>query len=440
MDSNKCPDIIDLSESLLRELSALYMSPTASDVVFIVEEERIFAHKFVLVLRCEYFRLMFASGLRECVSNEVVVKETPVSAFKEVLYFMYTGVIHLNNKKVDDIIDVLFLGHRYEMHELVTAVTDYLGHNITNDNVCAIHETASLFAISPLLENCHQFILGNGYQLLSNGSLLSLSPKTLIQLLSSDDFCAEELDVFNAIIKYLQMNAEITAEVAEELVSTVRLHLISWNDMIAYVWPSGFFAREELLMSIDNRPKTGDNYRKCVAPVLDLGSISQFIVEKSVLYSHKFEPNLSVVQKIPGCVTFDMDCLRFANYMELEFGNCCRTGYSYYVEVSTDSVKWERVADYMDYQCYSTQCIYFPKTAVKQLRIYCGLSGGTNFILNDLKLMIKEFPKNMYHNSRGKSDLDYGSYNPNKTYAPIYGTHHDISSKAKHFKRFGLKS
>ncbi|CAG2121596.1 unnamed protein product, partial [Medioppia subpectinata] len=210
---------------------------------------------------------MFSSGLRESIDNEVEVNETPIDAFKSVLYFMYTGVIHLHNKKVDDIIDVLYLSHRYEMHELVSAITEYLELNINKNNVCLIHATASLFNMCPLLENCHQFILRKGYKLLSNSSLLSLSSQTLIQLFSSDEFCAEEIDIFNAIMKYIKLNPELNEELCEELISTVRLHLICWNDLIAYVWPSGFFAREELMTSIDNRPKISNNYRRCVKPV-----------------------------------------------------------------------------------------------------------------------------------------------------------------------------
>ena len=110
MDSNKSTDYIDVSQSLLKELSSLYMSEKYSDFVFIVENERIFAHKFILCLRCDYFRLMFSSGLREAIHNEVEVKETPINAFKHVLYFMYSGRICLKNKKIEDIIDILFLG------------------------------------------------------------------------------------------------------------------------------------------------------------------------------------------------------------------------------------------------------------------------------------------------------------------------------------------
>ena len=129
-------------------------------------------------------------------------------------------------------------GHRYEMHDLVQSVTQYLGYHINEDNVCEIHATAALFSLSPLVSRCQDFMLNNGYKMLSNPSLMSLNSKTVIQLLSSDNFCAEEIDVFNSVVKYIQTN-DLDEETYQKLVATVRLPLISWNDLIAYVWPSG---------------------------------------------------------------------------------------------------------------------------------------------------------------------------------------------------------
>ena len=197
----------------------------------------------------------------------------------------------------------------------------------------------------------------------------------------------------------------------------------------------GFFGKEELLGAIDGRAEVTDNYRnyrKCVEPITNLKSISNFVVEKSALHIRKYEQNLSVILKIPGSFTIDFDGIRFINYIELDFGNCDKTGYSYYIEVSSNG-EWKRVADYTDYRCHSTQYIFFAKTAVESIRIYCSYcrGGGTNFILNDFKSMIREVPSNLYNSSKNKWDLDYSSQNVNKCHAPLYGPQFDLSSKAK---------
>ncbi|XP_054163405.1 BTB/POZ domain-containing protein 9-like [Oppia nitens] len=448
-------DRIDLSDALLAQLSGLYMNEMASDIVFIVDGQRICGHKFVVCLRCDYFRLMFGSGLRESISHEVEIKDTPITAFKDVLYFMYTGVIHLNNKSIDDIIDILYLGHRYEMRELVVAITDYMSLHITIDTVCVIHETASLFGLTSLERQCQQFMLYNGYQLLANDQLMTLDAQTLIQLLTSDEFCAEEIDIFNAVVKYIQINTACGSDTDEDtgrkLLATVRLSHISWNDLIAYVWPSGYYQRDELLSTIDNNNtntaagacnrQVVDNYRNnsrmCCKSIMSLQEMSPYLVEQSVLYCRRFDPNVSsIVQKIPGSVTFDLNCVHFCNYLELDFGNCEKTGYSYYIEVAADNSdhNWRRIIDYTDYRCHSVQYIYFSKTAVKRLRIHCtySKSGGTNFIINNIKLTVQDVPTKLYTNGlRGAGRLDtssdYTCHNTNKCYEPLYGPQLDIS-------------
>ena len=201
-------------------------------------------------------------------------------------------------------------------------------------------------------------------------------------------------------------------------------------------WISGHFGNEQLLSAIDGRAESTDNYqyyRKCVQPINSLKSISNFILEKSVLHSRKYEQNLSVILRIPGSFTIDFDSIHFINYMELDFGNCDKTGYAYYIEVSPDGSQWKRIVDYTDFRCHSTQYIYFNKTAVKSIRIYCShcKGGGTNFILNDFKCMIREVPSDLYNTSKNRTDLDFSSQNINKYFSPLYGPQLDLSSKTK---------
>ena len=207
--------------------------------------------------------------------------------------------------------------------------------------------------------------------------------------------------------------------------------MINWNSF----WLD-LFARDDLLTAIDYRKGQAldnyENYRKCCEPIVNLRSIAGYIVDKSVLHSHKYAQNLSVILKIPGSFTIAFDSIRFINYLELGFGNCDKTGYSYYIEVMTDG-HWKRMVDLTDYQCYSTQYLYFAKTAVKSIRVHCThcRGGGTNFIMDDMKCMLKEVPTHLYNSSRNKTDLDYSSQNINKSYAPLYGPQLDLSSRAR---------
>ena len=75
-----------------------------SDVKFIVGEERrhIFAHRCILVSRCEVFRAMFADKMVKESGKEVplVLSDVEPEIFMVVLEFIYTNCASINGKTV----------------------------------------------------------------------------------------------------------------------------------------------------------------------------------------------------------------------------------------------------------------------------------------------------------------------------------------------------
>jgi sugar lactone lactonase YvrE len=60
------------------------------DVCFVVEQERVHAHKGILSAWCEYFSSMFGAGFKEGNSAEMSIKGTASTAFKALLKYLYT--------------------------------------------------------------------------------------------------------------------------------------------------------------------------------------------------------------------------------------------------------------------------------------------------------------------------------------------------------------
>ena len=153
---------IDLSHLLLDQLSSLYLNANDSDIVFIIEGERIYAHKFVLILRCQYFRLMFSSGLKESIEKEIQLNETPLSAFKNVLNYIYTGRVKLNDKKIEDIVEILCLGHCYELEDLVSHLVSYIESSVSAENIYEVYYIAHLYGFKSLIDVCYNYLLSRG--------------------------------------------------------------------------------------------------------------------------------------------------------------------------------------------------------------------------------------------------------------------------------------
>jgi hypothetical protein len=67
----------------------LIESGSFHDVCFVVEQERVPAHRSHMSAMCEYFRSMFGAGFQEGDSAEIHIKGTSSVAFKALLRYLY---------------------------------------------------------------------------------------------------------------------------------------------------------------------------------------------------------------------------------------------------------------------------------------------------------------------------------------------------------------
>ena len=68
-----------------------FLSPDFSHVVIQVGGEEIPAHKIVLASRVPYFKRLFASGMKESVSDRIEIDASEEDSFKQVLEYIYPG-------------------------------------------------------------------------------------------------------------------------------------------------------------------------------------------------------------------------------------------------------------------------------------------------------------------------------------------------------------
>lgn len=84
-----------------KRLGSLVDNPLLSDVLFIVGNEKIgkkeiYAHKAILASYSEIFKAMFTSGMEECHSGKVEVKDIKPDIFRNLLQFIYSGSLKIS--------------------------------------------------------------------------------------------------------------------------------------------------------------------------------------------------------------------------------------------------------------------------------------------------------------------------------------------------------
>jgi len=79
-----------ISSPLKSNLESFVNNELYSDISFLVQGEKFFAHKIILASGSEHFRAMFRSGMKESDSAVIVLNDTKPRAFLALLHFLYT--------------------------------------------------------------------------------------------------------------------------------------------------------------------------------------------------------------------------------------------------------------------------------------------------------------------------------------------------------------
>jgi len=91
------------AESVRRVMSEYLNKQQFSDVTFVVEGRRLYAHRVLLTLFSEYFQRAFACGMRETFEPEIIIEGISFETFYALLEFLYTGKLKLADAQLSDV-------------------------------------------------------------------------------------------------------------------------------------------------------------------------------------------------------------------------------------------------------------------------------------------------------------------------------------------------
>jgi len=360
-----------------------------SDVTLVVESNRFNAHKVILAARSEYFRALLYGGMKESQLCEIELKDTPLTAFKHLLRYIYMGHMTLGNQKDELILEILGLAHKYGFQDLESAISDYLKAVLSIKNVCLVYGMAALYGLSKLMQSCCYFMDRHAGDVIQHESFSNLSRDSLRAIISRDSFCATEVDIFKAAAAWVKANADedfpSSVEENSDILSEVRLSLIPTQDLLKVVRPTNLVQPDILLDAIQARTEFRDmelKYRgfllleeNVATPkhgatvvngevknaLLD-GDSSNYDMERGFT-RHPIDDN----SEKGIIVKLGMQCI--INHFRMLLWDKDNRSYSYYIEVSMDQKDWVKVVDHSKYLCRSWQDLYFTPRVVRYIRI-----------------------------------------------------------------------
>jgi hypothetical protein len=134
----------------------LLEDPSFADVTFNIGGSRIPAHKNILVTRSDYFRAMFCGGMKENKQNEISICNIEQDIFKNVLEFLYTGNVEVNDK---NIVPMLTAAEMFQIDDLKAQCCQSFYDVVNLDNIVQLLLVADSYSEGTLKCLCKKYIL-----------------------------------------------------------------------------------------------------------------------------------------------------------------------------------------------------------------------------------------------------------------------------------------
>jgi RCC1 and BTB domain-containing protein len=183
------PNVIGATKSektLAFDLKKLLNNPARSDVTFIVNGQPIYAHRCIIMSRCEPLERMLDGPMRESQQNEIVLHEQIYDVYLALLEYLYTDRVEgLDPKSVqlEFALDLLAVADQYLLDPLKRMCEKAIHKSIDVDNVAYMLATADARQAHELRKKCFDFIMRHFGKVIGTKSFTELSKELLEEIL-----------------------------------------------------------------------------------------------------------------------------------------------------------------------------------------------------------------------------------------------------------------
>ncbi|MQL73796.1 hypothetical protein Taro_006159, partial [Colocasia esculenta] len=131
-------------------------SSTLSDVTFLVEGKRFYAHRIALLASSDAFRAMFDGGYREKDARDIEIPNIRWEVFELMMRFIYTGSVEVTQ---DISQDLLKAADQYLLEGLKRLCENEIAQGVSLDNISSMYELSEAFHATSLRHTCVLFVL-----------------------------------------------------------------------------------------------------------------------------------------------------------------------------------------------------------------------------------------------------------------------------------------
>ena len=190
-----------------------------SDVKFIArksngesESKRMIpAHKFILAIGSPVFEAMFYGELAE-TEDTIELPDCDNESLLELFRYMYSDEVNLSGSNV---MGVLYLAKKYMVPSLTDKCMEYLKEKLDPSNVFSIMPFAQKFEDKTLVDRCWNVIDEQTEEAVNSDGFEMIEKSLLEGVIARDNLMIEEVDLFQAVVRWATKQCEKQGLVAD---------------------------------------------------------------------------------------------------------------------------------------------------------------------------------------------------------------------------------
>nr|CAB3461559.1 unnamed protein product [Digitaria exilis] len=154
-------------------------SSTLSDVTFLVEGKRFYAHRIALLASSDAFRAMFDGGYREKDARDIEIPNIRWDVFELMMRFIYTGSVQVTSEIAQD---VLRAADQYLLEGLKRLCEYTIAKDVNLDNVSDMYDLSEAFHAVSLRHTCILYILEHFNKIFTRAGSAQLIQRVIPEL------------------------------------------------------------------------------------------------------------------------------------------------------------------------------------------------------------------------------------------------------------------
>ncbi|KAJ5068597.1 btb (poz) domain-containing 2a-related [Anaeramoeba ignava] len=271
--------------TLEQSLTKMLEEHQYADVKFVVGEAKteIFAHRLILSVSSEFWmKMFFGLEWKEVTQKrvaEVVVPDFEPATFQQVLRFVYTREVVLDETNV---LDIYRAADKYLITDLLDYCTRFVMHNISYDNCLQIFHFCQYFTKGDLYNQVCEFIEKRSNDLFrESDSLVNLEQDSIREILELKNLRIKEIDLFDKVVNWGKAKAQKEGgnpkDFLDELIPLIHLEVMTKDDLILLLG-NEFIEQSQLTVLIKEKVYETVNFSSgrrglCAKPPQELKTI-----------------------------------------------------------------------------------------------------------------------------------------------------------------------